>query len=233
MPCPRDDGGVTSIDLNADLGEIEGDLALMEAVSSANVACGAHAGDEGTMRAAVAEAEARGVRVGAHPSYLDREGFGRVERNEPAARLADEVAEQVERLASIGEVGYVKLHGALYHRANTDEEAAEAILDKLPVRHVLSQEGFFLAGARRRGFGASVEGFCDRAYRPDGTLVPRGAAGAVLTESSAVVAQALALARSGRYASLCLHGDTPGALDLARAVRRALEADGITVAAFS
>lgn len=224
---------MSSIDLNADLGEIDGDLALMAVVSSANVACGAHAGDDETMRAAVAEAAARGVRVGAHPSYPDRAAFGRIERDDPAEKIAREVAAQVERLASFGEVHYVKLHGALYHRANSDEETAEAILDGLPVRHVLAQEGCLLAGARKRGFAASVEGFCDRAYRPDGTLVPRRIEGAVLTERDAVVAQAVDLSRSGRFSSLCLHGDTPGALELARAVREAIEAGGIRIAPFA
>jgi UPF0271 protein len=219
------------VDLNADLGEIPGDLSLMEVVTSANVACGGHAGDEETMRAAVAAAVAGGVALGAHPSYADRAGFGRLEHGEQPEKVAREVAEQVERLCALGEVRYVKLHGALYHRANAEEEMAAAILDRLPVRHVLAQEGALTRLARREGFRVTLEGFCDRGYRPDGTLVPRGEPGAILSDPDEVLAQAVRLASS--FGSLCLHGDTPGALEFARRVRAGLEAAGIGVAAFS
>ena len=219
------------VDLNADLGEIPGDLALMEVVTSANVACGGHAGDDETMRAAVTAAAAHSVALGAHPSYADRAGFGRLERGEPPEQVAREVAEQVERLAALGEVRYVKLHGALYHRANADEEMAAAILDRLPVRHVLAQEGALTRLARREGFSVTLEGFCDRGYRPDGSLVPRGEPGALLSDPDEVLAQAIRLASS--FGSLCLHGDTPGALEFARRVLAGLEAAGIAVAAFS
>lgn len=219
------------VDLNADLGEIPGDLALLEVVTSANVACGGHAGDEETMAAAVVQATANGVRIGAHPSYLDREGFGRTERGERAETVAAQVAEQVERLMALGEVRYVKLHGALYHRANSDEEMARAILAALPVRHVLAQQGALTSLAREKGFSVTLEGFCDRGYRPDGSLVPRGEPGALLEDPAQVLAQAIRLA--GSFGSLCLHGDTPGALEFAKRVRAGLEEAGIEVAAFS
>jgi UPF0271 protein len=227
---------VPEIDLNADLGEVEGDLAMMEIVSSANVACGGHAGDEGSMAAAVAEAARRKVAVGAHPSYADREHFGRAERDDPPELVAKQVASQVAALLRLGEVRYVKLHGALYHRANRDGATATAILDALealPVRHVLAQPGHLLSLARARGWGGTAEGFADRAYRPDGTLVDRNEPGAVLEEPSEVAAQAVLLARRGEVGSLCLHGDTPGALRLAGAVRQALELSGIEIRAFA
>lgn len=219
------------VDLNADLGEVEGDLALMAIVTSANVACGGHAGDAATMAAALAEAAARGVVVGAHPSYLDREGFGRRECDAPPRLVARQVAEQVERLCALGEVRYVKLHGALYHRANHDAALAEAILEALPVHHVLAQPGHLVEAARRRGFGATIEGFCDRAYNKDGSLVDRSLPGALLTDPAAVVAQAVTLA--GRVGSLCLHGDTPGALELATVVRRGLVEAGVDLSPFA
>jgi UPF0271 protein len=219
------------VDLNADLGEIPGDLALMEVVTSANVACGGHAGDERTMAEAAAEAAARGVVIGAHPSYRDREGFGRIERGEEPSKVADEVAAQVKRLRRFAEVRYVKMHGALYHRANTDEEMAAALLARLPVHHLLAQEGALTRLARQAGFSVTLEGFCDRAYRPDGNLVPRGEPGAVLSEPAAVLAQAIRLSSS--FGSLCLHGDTPGALELARRVRAGLEEAGIGLSPFA
>ncbi len=222
---------VTAVDLNADLGEIPGDLVLLEVVTSANVACGGHAGDARSMSEAMKAAADHGVRVGAHPSYLDREGFGRVERHEAPEVVARQVAEQVEALASFGAVHYLKLHGALYHRANSDPALAEAILEALAVRHVLAQRGALLSGARERGWGTTEEGFCDRAYRDDGTLVPRGQPGAVLEDEAEVVRQAIHLAPC--VGSLCLHGDTPGALAFARRVRAALEEAGVEVRPFT
>jgi UPF0271 protein len=220
------------IDLNADLGELPGDLALMGVVSSANIACGGHAGDDRTMAQAVEAADAAGVAVGAHPSYADREHFGRLERSDPPAIVAEQVAEQVARLQALAAVRYVKLHGALYHRANRDPELAAAILDALSVHHVLAQPGCLLDLARERGWGGTVEGFCDRAYHEDGSLVDRREPGAVLHEPAAVVHQAIELATSERFGSLCLHGDTPGALALAGAVRASLEAAGVEIGPF-
>lgn len=219
------------VDLNADLGEIPGDLALMEVVTSANIACGGHAGDRKTMKEAVTQALAGGVAIGAHPSYLDREGFGRRELGANPAEVAAQVAAQVEALSELATVRYVKLHGALYHRANADEEMAAAILESLPVRHVLAQEGALTRLGRAAGFAVTLEGFCDRAYRPDGSLVPRGEPGAVLNDPEEVLSQAIDLAET--FGSLCLHGDTPGALGFARRVRGGLEEAGIEMAPFA
>jgi UPF0271 protein len=231
----RHDGAVPAIDLNADLGEVPGDLVLMGTVSSANIACGGHAGDERSMGEAVEAAAARGVVVGAHPSYDDRANFGRSDLDEPDELVAAGVAVQVGRLCRLTTVEYVKLHGALYHRANRDPATAEAILDALeplPVRHVLAQPGALLDRARARGWGATVEGYCDRAYRDDGTLVARSEGGAVLERAEEVVHQALELAASEGIGSLCLHGDTPGAARLAAAVRTALEQSGVEIRPF-
>lgn len=221
------------IDLNADLGETKGDLDLMEVVTSANVACGGHAGDEVTMAAAHAAARAHGVVVGAHPSYADREGFGRRERHDPPEAVAAEVLAQVTALASLGEVAYVKLHGALYHRANSDAALADALvaaLETTAVRHLLALPGALATAGARRGFLITVEGFCDRAYGPDGSLVDRAEPGALL-HGEAALDQAVRLV--GTVGSLCVHGDSPGALDLARAVRRRLESEGVVVAPFA
>jgi 5-oxoprolinase (ATP-hydrolysing) subunit A len=243
------------IDLNADLGETPGDLALIEVVTSANIACGGHAGDETSMAAAVAAALAAGVAIGAHPAYADREGFGRTELGLPAAVVAGSVVEQVRRLAEIaasagGGVAYLKLHGALYHRARCDTELAELLLVEMESAGfgpfpVLAQPGaVLLEAAARRGWPPVEEGFCDRAYRGDGTLVDRSAAGALLPSPEAAAAQAVALAggvleAAGgarldfRPASLCVHGDSPGALETALAVRRALASAGVRLAPFA
>ena len=246
----------TEIDLNADLGETDGDLALMSVVTSANVACGGHAGDRSSMAAAVAAALVHGVVLGAHPSYPDRDGFGRVELRMRSAEIAASVAEQVGRLRDIAaEVGasvaYVKLHGALYHRAGSDDECARAILEALEgiglsPSAVLAQPGAaLLQAARERGWLGVEEGFCDRLYRPDGSLTDRHEPGSVIETAVAAARQAVRLAVEGgtyaadgswvrlRPASLCLHGDTPGALEAARAIRRALLDAGLVVAPFA
>jgi UPF0271 protein len=245
-----------TIDLNADLGEVDGDLDLMAVVSSVNVACGGHAGDTRSMAAAVEEAIAAGVRVGAHPSYPDRAGFGRVELALRSEEIAGVVAEQVAALAAVAgaagtTVSHLKLHGALYHRAADDAECAEVILQSLqdaglgPLP-VLAQPGAAMAAAaRRRGWPSFEEGFCDRAYRSDGSLADRSEHGAVLATPAAAAAQAVEIAVLGgvhagdgswvplRPASLCVHGDSPGALQMARAVRHALEDAGVVIAPFS
>lgn len=219
------------IDLNADLGEVPGDLELMAVVTSASIACGGHAGDDATMSAAVEAAAANGVTIGAHPSYLDRDNFGRAARSDLPELVATQVAAQVERLCEIATVKYVKLHGALYHRANRDDETACAILEVLPVRHLLAQPGHLLDRARAQGWGATEEGFCDRAYREDGRLQDRSEAGAVLTDDDEVVRQAVRLA--SRFRSLCVHGDTPGAVRLAGRVRDALLGEGLVLGPFA
>jgi UPF0271 protein len=223
------------IDLNADVGEgIEGDIDLFAFVTSANVACGFHAGDASTMRAVCAEAVERGVAIGAHVGYRDREGFGRRALDVPAATVEAETVEQIRALQSHGPVAYVKPHGALYHRASVDEECAAAIVSAVDGLPVLAAPGSaLLSQARAAGVEAVTEGFADRAYAPDGSLVPRGSRGAVLGVEDAV-RQALVIASTHLdVRSLCLHGDTPGALELARRVVAELESAGVELRSFA
>ncbi|MFI9820078.1 LamB/YcsF family protein [Streptomyces sp. NPDC052013] len=252
---------MTSIDLNADLGEgfgrwrLTDDEGLLSVVTSANVACGFHAGDAVTMRRVCELAAERGVRIGAQVSYRDLAGFGRRAMDVPPAELAAEVAYQIGALgvfarAAGSRVAYVKPHGALYNRVVHDEEQAGAVVDgvlladaALPVLGLPGSRLLELAG--KAGLPVVTEAFADRAYTDEGTLVPRGEEGAVLTDPDSVVARSVGLARSGEVGarsgrrvevqarSLCLHGDTPGAVDLARRVRERLEASGVRVEAFA
>ena len=216
-----------TIDLNADLGEeVTDDAALLQVVTSANVACGYHAGTPAVMRSVCAEAAVRGVAVGAQVSYADRENFGRVPHEVAYEVLRDQVADQVGTLGSIArdcgtEVRYVKPHGALYHRVLDDEEQATAVLAGSGSLPVLGMPGALLRGAAAAGRGTFHEGFPDRGYTAEGRLVPRGLPGDLVTDQDAIVAQALRLA--GSVDSLCLHGDSPGAVRHATAVRAALE----------
>lgn len=252
---------MTSIDLNADLGEgfgrwrLTDDERLLSVVTSANVACGFHAGDAVTMRRVCELAAERGVRIGAQVSYRDLAGFGRRAMDVPPAELAAEVAYQIGALevfarAAGARVAYVKPHGALYNRVVHDEEQAAAVVDgvlladaALPVLGLPGSRLLELAG--KAGLPVVTEAFADRAYTDAGTLVPRTLEGAVVTDPDAVVERSLGLARSGevvsrsgtrigvRGRSLCLHGDTPGAVELARRVRERLEASGVRVEAFA
>ncbi|WP_431998173.1 LamB/YcsF family protein [Streptomyces fungicidicus] len=252
---------MTSIDLNADLGEgfgrwlLTDDERLLSVVTSANVACGFHAGDAATMRRVCELAAGRGVRIGAQVSYRDLAGFGRRAMDVPPAELAAEVAYQIGALevfarAAGSRVAYVKPHGALYNRVVRDEEQAGAVVDGVlladPTLPVLGLPGSgLLELAGKAGLPVVTEAFSDRAYTDEGTLVPRGQEGAVVTDQEAVVARSVELARDGEVAarsgrrigvrarSLCLHGDTPGAVDLARRVRAALESSGVRVEAFA
>ncbi|RSS58110.1 LamB/YcsF family protein [Streptomyces sp. WAC06614] len=240
------------IDLNADLGEgfgrwtLTDDEALLSVVTSANVACGFHAGDPATMRRVCERAAERGVRIGAQVSYRDLAGFGRRAMDVPPEELAAEVAYQIGALevfarAAGSRVSYVKPHGALYNRTVHDAEQAAAVV--AGVRLAGGAEGglpvlglpgsLLLSAAAGAGLPAVPEAFADRAYTPEGTLVPRREPGAVLHEPDQVVAQALALVRGGAGRSLCLHGDTPGAAELAGRVRRALVDAGVELAAFA
>jgi UPF0271 protein len=251
----------TTIDLNADLGEgfgrwsLTDDDGLLAVVTSANVACGFHAGDPSTMRRVCERAVTRGVRIGAQVSYRDLAGFGRRSMDVPSAELADEVTYQIGALdafarAAGDRVRYVKPHGALYNRIVHDDGQAAAVVagvrrfhPSLPIMGLAGSAVLRLAEAA--GSTTVVEAFADRAYTAEGTLVSRREPGAVLADPAAVVTQALRLARdcevvarSGevvpvRALSLCVHGDTPGAAGLARRVRDALEGAGITVAAFT
>ncbi|WP_406214335.1 LamB/YcsF family protein [Streptomyces canus] len=251
---------MTTIDLNADLGEgfgrwqLTDDEQLLSVVTSANVACGFHAGDAATMRRVCELAAARGVRIGAQVSYRDLAGFGRRAMDVPSAELTAEVAYQIGALevfarAAGARVSYVKPHGALYNRVVHDEEQAAAVVDgvlladaSLPMLGLPGSR--LLEAAGKAGLEAVTEAFADRAYTEEGTLVPRGQEGAVVTDPEAVVARSLGLARdrvvttrSGsrievEARSLCLHGDTPGAVDLARRIRERLETSGVRVEAF-
>ncbi|MFH8613221.1 LamB/YcsF family protein [Streptomyces sp. NPDC018029] len=249
------------IDLNADLGEgfgrwrLTDDEELLSVVTSANVACGFHAGDAVTMRRVCDRAAERGVRIGAQVSYRDLAGFGRRAMDVPAEELAAEVAYQIGALevfarAAGTRVSYVKPHGALYNRVVHDEYQARAVVDGV----LLADDSLPLLGlpgsrlletAEKAGLPTVTEAFADRAYTDEGTLVPRTDEGAVITEEDTVVTRSVGMARLGvvtsqggreipvHARSLCLHGDTPGAVGLARRVRAELESAGVRVEAFA
>jgi len=222
--------------LNMDLGELPNEPeVLYELADIANVACGGHAGDEVSMRRAVGLCRDHRTTLGAHPSYPDREGFGRTASRMSAAALRQSVAEQCSLLAAIartlGEaISSVKPHGALYHVAGSDVPTAEALvqgaLESLGpnITMVGPPHGALAETAARRKVRYAREGFADRAIRPDGSLVPRGREGALLVDPAAAAERARELASSGRFETICVHGDTPGAEKIARAVRRMLDA---------
>jgi 5-oxoprolinase (ATP-hydrolysing) subunit A len=247
------------MDLNADLGEgfgrweLTDDAALLRIVTSANVACGFHAGDPATLRRVCALAAESGVRIGAQVSYRDLAGFGRREIDVPREELTAEVAYQIGALRVFAEaagqrVAYVKPHGALYHRAGRDPVQAEAVIEGAAlagVETVLTQRGSELdRAAARAGLRVVGESFADRAYLGDGHLVARGTPGALL-EPAAALAQAIDLAANGTVTaidgtrtpvaaeSICVHGDGPEAVAVAAAIRAALDERGIDVEAFS
>lgn len=226
------------IDLNADLGEeITDDAALLAVVTSANVACGYHAGTPETMRFVCEEAARLGVAVGAQVSYLDREHFGRRALDIEESLLREHVFDQVGQLCDIADaagttVSYVKPHGALYNRVVTDEEQARAVLagsGELPVLGLPG--GALLRLAEAAGRQTWREGFPDRGYTPEGRLVPRDQPGALVHDRDEVAANAVRLAES--VDSVCVHGDSVGAVAAAQAVRRALEAAGWELAPFA
>ena len=228
------------IDLNADLGESwprwesGEDIALLDVVTSANVCCGAYAGDAELMRATCDAAVAKGVAIGAQVGYPDRDTFGRVHLDMPSAELTGEVLSQLLLLDEIaraagGIVSYVKPHGALYNTIVDDDVQAQAVVDALqslatPLPLLGLPGSVSLSIAEASGIPIIREGFADRAYTSDGRLVPRSEPGAVLDDPEAVAAQAVRLMDS--VSSVCVHSDSPGALELARAVRAALEARG-------
>jgi UPF0271 protein len=247
---------MVAIDLNADLGETvdavptADDEAMFALISSASVACGGHAGDAASMREAVARAARHGVAVGAHPSYPDRAGFGRVPLAMARDELAEAVAVQLRALIAAGaDVRYVKPHGALYHAVSADRAQAEAVVAAVADQSarlgralpVLGLRGEIARAAASAGLPFVQEAFLDRGYTAGGALVPRSAPGALLEDAAAVADRAVRLVREGvvvaadgsvvavEAASLCLHGDTPAAVDMARAVRAALDADGVVV----
>ncbi len=231
--------GNMRIDLNADLGEgITDDDGLLAVVTSANLACGFHAGDEGTMRRVCAGAAERGVVVGAQVSYRDRENFGRKHMDVQPDMLTEWVAEQVELLGGIAaragvEVAYLKPHGALYNRVVEDEEQATAVLAGSAALPVLGLPGSaILRLAEADGRKGVPEGFPDRGYTDDGRLVPRDQPGALVEGADAIAANAVEMARAGEVRSLCVHGDSPGAVEAAAAVRAALAEAGYDVRAW-
>ena len=222
---------VPTVDLNADLGEeVTDDVGLLAVVTSANVACGYHAGSVEVMRAVCAEAARRGVAIGAQVSYADREGFGRVELDVEPEVLREQVAEQVGTLDAVARtegvrVTYLKPHGALYHRAARDDEQAAAVLAGSGDLPVLGMPGSrLLALAREAGRRTVHEGFPDRGYDDAGGLLPRDRPGAVLHDAHLIASRAVELAAS--VDSLCVHGDSPGAVAAAHEVRAALEGAG-------
>jgi UPF0271 protein len=245
------------LDLNADLGESFGayklgqDALLMPLITSANVACGFHAGDPGVMRETVALAREHGVAVGAHPGFPDLVGFGRRDMKASPREIEDFVIYQIGALAGFVaaqgmRLQHVKAHGALYNMAVRDRVVADAIaratasVDRSLILFGLAGSELIGAG-QRAGLRTAREGFADRSYRPDGTLVPRQEAGAVIEAADGVVTRALAMARDrtviasdGSRLSLavdtiCLHGDTPGAATLASRLRQALTDAGVSV----
>ncbi|MBF6331355.1 LamB/YcsF family protein [Nocardia transvalensis] len=247
------------IDLNSDLGEGFGawrmgdDAALLDIVTSANIACGFHAGDPSIMRRTCEMAVARGVRIGAHVSYRDLAGFGRRAMAVPPSELTDECLYQIGALdafarAAGDRVRYVKPHGALYHSASVDRAVAEAVVASMSAFGGLSLLGLpgsqLEQAAVAAGIAFHAEGFADRAYTAAGSLVSRSEPGSVLEPESAL-AQAVSIAvdrvtrdRDGNAVpvparSLCVHGDSPGAVAMARSIREALSAKGIELRAFA
>ncbi len=228
-----------NIRLNIDVGELpdepDGLVALADRV---NVACGGHAGDVGTMASVVARAQACGVLVGAHPSYVDWEGFGRRALNVSPAHLEVQVEQQCRALADVAarrgvSVAHMKPHGALYHAAAADPAVAEAVIAGAlralgNVAIIGPKIGQLRRVAELRGLPYLREGFADRGMRADGSLVPRGEPGALLGAAEAA-AQAVRLAESGDFDTICVHGDGPDALDVARRVRASLEVVSLEV----
>jgi len=226
------------IDLNADVGEGFDVRELFAAISSANVACGGHVGDETSMRAAVRLALSSGVALGAHPSYEDRNGFGRQETGATVRQIGELAKRQVADLAEIAAglgapLAHVKPHGALYHRLTVDAEAAGAFVAAVAALDPgLAIFGFpgsrLLDAARSAGLPAIAEGFAERRYGADGRLVSRSAANFQLGETEAID-QALRLAEAGASETICIHSDAPGASTLAILIRRRLEESGFAV----
>ena len=248
------------IDLNADLGESFGrwtlgdDDAMLEVVTSANVACGFHAGDSSVLRRSCEQAAAKGVSVGAQVGYRDLAGFGRRFVDVPPADLTDDVIYQIGALQGMARVAgtrvrYVKPHGALYNAIVHHEEQAAAVVAAVvaydPSLPVLGLPGSaWLRQAREAGLTTVAEAFADRAYTPEGTLVSRREPGAVLHDPEEIARRCLAMVVDGQVeaidgsqvavtpGSLCVHGDSPGAVEIARRVRQVLTDDGVTLTPF-
>lgn len=252
---------MTSIDLNSDLGEnvpsriVSDDESMLRLVTSANVSCGFHAGSPEGIRETLAAAVQGGVVIGAHPGYRDYENFGRTKVDIDSATLQAHVEYQLGALIGLaaavgGRVAYVKPHGALYNTACVDPVQADAVTravaDVDPSLAVLALPGSeLLRAAEHHGLRAVTESFADRAYEPDGSLVPRSRPGAVLHDPDLVAARVLRMVTEGvatavdgsdipvRADSVCVHGDSPDAVAMARAIRALLTEHGITIATFT
>lgn len=250
-----------TIDLNSDLGEGYGawkmgdDAAMLQIVSSANVACGFHAGDPLTIRATVGQAALRGVAIGAHVSYPDRVGFGRRPMDVTSAELTADVIYQIGALQGIAtaagtRVTYVKPHGALYNTIANDARQADAVIAAIreidPSLVLMALAGTpIVRRAKDAGLTVVAEAFGDRAYTPEGQLVSRREKGAVLHDPELVAARMVRLAQEGvlqaidgstlklQADSICVHGDSEGAIDMARRIRDELVAAGVTIAPFT
>jgi UPF0271 protein len=237
-----------TIDLNADLGEGgEHDAELMALVSSCNIACGGHAGDEESMRTAVSMAQANGVAIGAHPGYVDPEFFGRRFLELPLDVVMGQIRNQIEALLKIaGSLHHIKLHGALYHQANQEPELAKAfaalVFELLPKPLIYAPPtGQMIDAAKALGLSVVAEGFIDRRYLDNGELSPRSDALAVITDVDEAIEQAYKLANEGcviartgkvipmDVQTLCVHGDGVSALEILRRVRESFVREGIRV----
>jgi len=243
-----------AVDLNADLGEGAGhDDELMDFVTSANIACGFHAGDANTMRASIDSALTRGVAVGAHPSLFDRENFGRKELNVTPKEISEAVGYQLEIFAAIAQAAgakpnHVKPHGALYNMATRNQEIATAIanaiaaFDSTLILFAPSESPLERAGASV-GLQIAHEVFADRNYLGDGTLVPRTRPDALLHDPDKAATRVIRMLREGKVESVdgkdvdvkaetvCVHGDNPRSVEFARALRKHLEAEGVSIRA--
>lgn len=245
---------MTTIDLNADLGEGVGDdEAMLELVSSASIACGGHAGTPDTMRRVLTRCKERGIRVGAHPGYPDKANFGRLRLVMPLDQLLGQIRSQLVLIRTIADqvgapIAYIKLHGALANQAAEELPLAVGVFGALqamdPDMTVLALEGSAqVRAARAVGLKVELEAYADRAYQPNGLLVPRSEAGAVLHDARAIADRCVRLATAREIVaidgtilrtearSICIHGDNPEAVAIGRAVRTALAAAGVTIAA--
>ena len=248
---------MASIDFNSDLGEGAGtEMALMPLITSANIACGGHAGNENTMRATIELAIKNKVAIGAHPGYPDRERFGRVPMDIPPRELIESIRRQVDALVAIASrmgarVTHVKGHGALYNQGERDATIARNIIFGVQAASgghelviVAPPGSAMVKEARGMGMKVAREGFVDRAYEADGTLQSRAIAGSVLTDPADAVRQAISFVKDGGVTAvdgtflqlavdtLCVHGDTPGAPEIARAIRDAFGKAKVKVAPF-
>jgi UPF0271 protein len=242
---------MTEIDINADLGEGFDDRAILPSLTSCSIACGAHAGDAETMAATLAAAKKLGVACGAHPSYPDRENFGRLEVPMTLAEISRTILDQLSALNLVARrldvsLSHVKPHGALYHACTRRSDVARTFAETVArhnngLRLVGFPGGALLEEGRRAGLTVTAEGFADRLYLPDGTLAPRSLPGSLLDSPGRAADQAVSLVRERRVTAsdgtrlqvevqtICLHGDTPGAARIARAVRKGLEDAGVAI----